>query len=60
MSYKITNKNQVHTCQEASSIIGLALVQAMDRGITRGPIHDVKTAIEYLNSIGITVEEEKK
>jgi hypothetical protein len=33
-----------------------ALYEALQRGITSGPIKDEKSAIEYLNSIGIEVK----
>lgn len=33
-----------------------ALYGALQRGITSGPIKDEKSAIEYLNSIGIEVK----
>ena len=33
-----------------------ALYEALQRGIKSGPIHDEKTAIEYLNSTGIEVK----
>lgn len=34
----------------------LALFEALQRGITSGPIKDEKSSIEYLNSIGIDVK----
>lgn len=33
----------------------LALQQAMSRGIFKGNIHDEKTAIEYLESLGMII-----
>ena len=37
------------------NIVGLAWHEALQRGITHGKICNEKTAIEYLNSIGIEV-----
>jgi hypothetical protein len=33
-----------------------ALYEALQRGITHGNIHDEKTSIEYLSTIGITIK----
>jgi hypothetical protein len=39
------------------NIVPFALHQAMQRGIMSENIHNIKTAIEYLNNIGIEVIE---
>lgn len=39
------------------NIVLLAYQKAMDNGIMSGNIHDEETAIEYLESIGIEVED---
>ena len=39
------------------NIVMLALHKALENGITHGNIHDDKTAIEYLESIGIGVKD---
>lgn len=60
--YEIKVKDSVFTCPD-TSIVPFALMQAMDRGIMSGPIHDAETAINYLTSIGMEVSlcnQEKK
>lgn len=56
--FKLLVNNTTYTCPDETALIGLALIKALDNGIKKGPIHDKQTAIKYLNSIGITVEEE--
>lgn len=56
--YKLTVKGKEFTLPK-QNIIVFALSQAIDRGIIRGKIHDEATAIEYLNSIGIEVEDDE-
>ena len=52
--YKLKVKDSIFEIPK-ENIKALALVQALDRGITHGNIHDEETAIEYLESIGIEV-----
>lgn len=47
-------KGKEYSCPD-ESLIGLALVKALDNGKTHGNIHDIPTAKEYLESIGIEV-----
>lgn len=54
--YKLKVKDSVFTIPK-QNIVLLAMQQAMDRGIMQGNIHDEKSAIEYLESIGIEVED---
>jgi hypothetical protein len=49
-------KNKHYTCPEGN-LYALALIQAMDRGITHGPIHDDLSAKAYLESIGFNIVE---
>ena len=58
--FRLIVNNNVTLCPSEQSLILLALIKAMDNGISKGPIHDKQTAIEYLNSIGIAVEEVAK
>lgn len=55
----ITAKGDVFTLGE-KSLKAFALYEALQRGITRGNIHDNQTAIEYLESIGIKVKNENE
>lgn len=56
--FKILINNSVASlCPNEQSLVMFALIKAMDHGISKGPIHDKQTAIEYLNSIGIAIEE---
>lgn len=55
--YRLVVKGTTYTCPKCS-IVALAITKALDIGITHGNIHDEATAIEYLESIGIKVEEE--
>ena len=52
--YKLKVNGTVFTIPK-ENIVLLALHKALERGVEDGPIHDSKTAIEYLNSIGIEV-----
>lgn len=54
--YKLKIKDAVYEITK-ENIKVFALMQELDRGITHGNIHDEKTAIEYLNSIGIEVNQ---
>ena len=54
--YELYIKNSVYKCPK-SNIKNLALMKAMENGITHGNIHDESTAIDYLTSIGIEVKE---
>ncbi len=53
MLYKLKVKDTVFTCPK-ESIVALALSKAMEKGIFFGNIHDDKTALQYLETIGIT------
>ena len=55
--YKLVVKGTTYTCPKCS-IVALALTKALDRGINNSNINDETTAIEYLESIGVKVEEE--
>ena len=55
--FNLLVNNEVYTCPSEQSLIMLALVKAMDNGIVEGPIHDKQTAIQYLATIGVAVEE---
>lgn len=55
--YKLKVKNSTYTIPK-ENIKVLALYEALQRGITHGNIHDNITAIEYLESIGMEVEED--
>ena len=57
--YKLMVKDSVFTILK-ESIIMFALHKALENGITHGKIHDSETAIEYLESIGIRVVEDKE
>ena len=54
--YKLKVKDSVYTIPK-ENIKAFALYQALQRGITHGNIHDDKTAIEFLESIGVEVSE---
>lgn len=54
--YKIVVKGSSYTIPK-EKIKALALYEALQRGITSGPIHDEQTAIEFLESLGMTIEE---
>lgn len=54
--YRLKVKDSVFTIPK-ENIKAFALYEALQRGIMRGNIHDDKTAIEFLDSIGISVEE---
>ena len=55
--YKLTVNNKEFSIPR-NSLVPFAWQQAMDREIMSGNIHDEKTAIEYLDSIGMRVEKE--
>lgn len=55
--YKLVIKDKTYTCPKCS-IVALALTKALDRGINHSNINNEATAIEYLESIGVKVEEE--
>lgn len=55
--YKLKLNDTVFTMPK-KNIVMLALHKAIENGIEYGPIHDDKTAKEYLNSIGIEVYDE--
>ena len=55
--FRLTINDTTYTCPN-TSIVPLALMQAMDRGSVNGLIHDEQTAIEYLSSIGFTIEKQ--
>lgn len=57
--YKIITNNCAYSIPK-QNIVLLALQKALDNGITQGNIHDDKTAIEYLESIGMKVNEHNK
>lgn len=54
--YKLVVKGTTYTCPKCS-IVTLALTKVLDRGIAYGNINDEATAIEFLESIGVKVEE---
>ena len=54
--YKLIVNDSVYTIPK-ENIVMLALHKALENGITHGEIHDDKTAIEYLESIGIGVQD---
>ena len=54
--WKLRFKDKDYTCPKGN-LKGLALIQAMDKGITRGPICDDITAKEYLESEGFVIED---
>lgn len=53
--YKLTLNGDEFTIPK-ENIVFLALHQALQRGVKQGNIHDEKTAIEYLKSIGVEIE----
>lgn len=55
--YKLVVKGKTYTCPK-HSIIALALTKALDSGTTHS-INNEATAIEYLESIGVKVEDGK-
>ena len=55
-SYNLKYKDSEYTIPK-ENIVMLALHEALQRGIERGPIHDSETAIAYLRSIGFEVTE---
>lgn len=52
--YTIEVPGQTYTIPK-EKIKGLALFEALQRGITSGPIHDEKSAIKYLESLGMKI-----
>lgn len=58
--YKLILNNDCAYTIPKENIVMLALHKALENGITHGEIHDDKTAIEYLESIGIKVVEDNE
>ena len=55
-NYEIKVKDSVFTIPK-ENIKMLAITKAIDNGITHGNIHNDKTAIEYLESLGMEIRE---
>lgn len=53
--YKVKIKEREFMCPK-ESLVGFALLKALDKGIERGPIHNEETAKAFLEGMGYVID----